>query len=140
MEHVVSDFYCELIFTAWSFTVDSPFVLCPESIPTKGFVWLLPRALSLFLVQHQTYINFTTQVLQELESTFTYEGALNLGTLMDNYCFFSHSEPKSHILNSFIWLIGDVFHIRSAFPELQLCPMQGWPRVSILPALVFVWF
>lgn len=62
----------------------------------------LPRALRLSLVRHQTHINLTKAVLQELESASTYEGALNLGLLMGNYCFFPHSEPKSHTFNSFI--------------------------------------
>lgn len=61
----------------------------------------LPRALRLSLVQYQTYINLTNPVLQELKSASTYEGALNLRLLMGNYCFFPHSEPKSHTFNSF---------------------------------------
>lgn len=61
----------------------------------------LPRALRLSLGQYQTYISLTKPVLQELESASTYEGALNLGLLMGYFCFFPHSEPKSHTSNSF---------------------------------------
>ena len=105
---------------------------------------LLAGPLRLSLV-HQTYINSTTPLVQELVSTSTPEGRLNLGLLMGYYCLSSPSEPKSHTLHSFT-LAGRrssshlLFFIRAAFPGPQLCPTQGSPRVSTHPTLEFVWF
>lgn len=61
----------------------------------------LPGAARPSLVQYQTSINLTTPTLQTSDSACTDEGALNLELLMTNHCYFSHSEQKSHTLNSF---------------------------------------
>lgn len=97
-----SDFYCELIYTARSCIVYSPFVPCPGRIPTKGFVCAPARsgkALS-GSVPGLHYFHYTT--LQTLDSACTNKGTLDLGLFMTCHClFFTFRAKKSHTLNSF---------------------------------------